>query len=444
MHPDPVSIEDQVGIAGGAGELPAPSAADGGLLDSGDLDHLLSVPRASDVWQTVQSGAPPADAGVADLRLEREARLGVLRVRMRERGISVVALASPENIYYLTGLDHLGYFSFTMLLVAVDTEPTLVSRAMEAPTIRAQLPGYRHVTFGDGMDPAAAVIGVLDDMVQPGQVLAMETQAMFFPPLLYDRIRTSLPGVIWMDSSDLLNEQRAVKSPYEIDQARLAARVSDRALMAGLEAARPGVREYEVAAAIQHALLSAGGQQPGFPPLVRSTEMLDQEHVTWGPQSIIEGQGLFLELSGCVRRYHAPLSRTVYINAAPPGARDAAGRALAGLYAALAALGPGALTGEVYAAWQREVTGPQRVAGPLRHHCGYLIGIGFPPSWVGGGEVPGIRPGGQVEIKVGMTFHLMSWIRDPLPHVVSDTALITADGAELLTNAPRDLTVPLR
>jgi Xaa-Pro dipeptidase len=171
--------------------------------------------------------------------------------------------------------------------------------------------------------------------------------------------------------------------------------------------------------------------------------MLDQEHVTWGPECIVEGQGLFLELSGCVRRYHAPLSRTVYIGSAPPGARDAAGRALAGLYAALAALGPGALTGEVYAAWQREVTGPQKVAGPLRHHCGYLVGIGFPPSWVGGGEVPGIRPGGQVEIKVGMTFHLMSWIREPLPHVVSDTALITADGAELLTTAPRDLTVPL-
>jgi Xaa-Pro dipeptidase len=97
----------------------------------------------------------------------------------------------------------------------------------------------------------------------------------------------------------------------------------------------------------------------------------------------------------------------------------------------------------VYAAWQREVTGPQKVAGPLRHHCGYLVGIGFPPSWVGGGEVPGIRPGGQVEIKVGMTFHLMSWIQDPLPHVVSDTALVTAEGAELLTTAPRDLTVPI-
>jgi Xaa-Pro dipeptidase len=319
----------------------------------------------------------------------------------------------------------------------------LVSRAMEAPTIRAQMPGYKHVTFADGGDPAEGVIGVLRDLVQPGQVLAMESQAMFFPPLLYDRIHRGLPSVIWMDGSDLLNEQRAVKSPYEIEQTRGAARVSDWALHAGLDAARPGVREYEVAAAIQHALLNAGGQQPGFPPLVRSTAMLDQEHVTWGPDCIVEGQGLFFELSGCVRRYHAPLSRTVYIGTAPPGARDAAGHALAGLYAALAALGPGALTGEVYAAWQREVTGPQRVAGPLRHHCGYLVGIGFPPSWVGGGEVPGIRPGGQVEIRVGMTFHLMSWIRDPVPHVVSDTALVTADGAELLTTAPRELTVPI-
>jgi Xaa-Pro dipeptidase len=441
-----VSIDDQVSIAGyGEGELPRSRALYGPLPDFAAADARPPEPRTAEERLT-EPGAAAArlpHAGADDLRLERDARIAVLRVRMRERGISVVALASPENIYYLTGLDHLGYFSFTLLILSVDGEPILVSRAMEAPTIRTQLPGYKHVAFADGADPAAAVVGVLRDLVQPGQVLALETQAMFFPPVLYERIRVGLPGVIWMDGSDLLNEQRAVKSPHEIEQTRRAARVSDRALEAGLDAARPGVREYEVAAVIQHALLSAGGQQPGFPPLVRSTEMLDHEHVTWGPECIVEGQGLFLELSGCVRRYHAPLSRTVYIGGSPPGARDAAGRALAGLYAALAALGPGALTGEVYAAWQREVTGPQKVAGPLRHHCGYLVGIGFPPSWVGGGEVPGIRPGGQVEIKVGMTFHLMSWIRDPMPHVVSDTALVTADGAELLTTAPRELTVPL-
>jgi Xaa-Pro dipeptidase len=164
--------------------------------------------------------------------------------------------------------------------------------------------------------------------------------------------------------------------------------------------------------------------------------MLGQEHVTWGDRRLRPGHGLFVELSGCVRRYHAPLSRTVYPGYAPDGAVEASERALAGLAAARAALLPGVRTGEVYAAWQRAVGG-----APRRHHCGYLVGIGYPPSWVGGPEVLGIRPGGDVEVAAGMVFHLMSWVERPVGHVVSDTALVTADGCELLTTAGRELTV---
>jgi Xaa-Pro dipeptidase len=40
-----------------------------------------------------------------------------------------------------------------------------------------------------------------------------------------------------------------------------------------------------------------------------------------------------------------------------------------------------------------------------------------------------------------MVFHLMSWVTRPVGHVVSDTALVTPAGAELLTATTRDLTV---
>jgi Xaa-Pro dipeptidase len=37
-----------------------------------------------------------------------------------------------------------------------------------------------------------------------------------------------------------------------------------------------------------------------------------------------------------------------------------------------------------------------------------------------------------------MVFHLMSWVERPVGHVVSDTALVTADGCELLTTVSRE------
>ncbi|MHA6618863.1 M24 family metallopeptidase [Pseudonocardia sp. DLS-67] len=367
---------------------------------------------------------------------ERRARTTSLRAAMAARGLVAVALTSPENVYYLLGLDHLGYFAFTMLVLPAEGDPVLVTREMERATVLAQVPDVRHVTFADGEDPADAAVRALAHLVPGGGTVGVEGRGSFLPPAVLDGLRAALPGLAWTDCTGLLASARAVQSATETGWARRAAGVSDAAMRAGIAAARPDAVERAVAAATYHAMISAGGESPGFVPLIRPVAMLGQEHVTWGDRELRPGQGLFLELSGCVRRYHAPLSRTVYPGYAPAEAVEAAGSALAGLAAARTALGPGVRTGDVFAAWQRAVGGM-----PRRHHCGYLVGIGYPPSWVGGPEVLGIRPGGDVEVLAGMVFHLMSWVERPVGHVVSDTALVTDHGCELLTTVARELTV---
>lgn len=358
---------------------------------------------------------------------------------MRSHRVSAVALASPENIYYLTGLDHLGYFAFTLLVVPRRGTPVLVTRAMERATIRAMVPWCRHLVFDEDEPAAEVAASALAEPLRLGGELAWDEDSMFFPPSIADGIRRRLPGARWRNASPMMHTLRGVKSPPEIAHTREAARLSDLAMAAGIAALRPGDHERAVAASVYRAMIAEGGEPPGFAPLIRPLAILDQEHTTWSNGVVRSGQGWFLELSASVRRYHAPLSRTVYVGSAPPGAEAAAERALAGLRAACAALVPGARAGEVYAAWERAACGPG--AGPRRHHCGYLVGIGFPPSWVGGGTVAGIRPGGRLTITPGMTFHLMSWVTSPTGHVVSDTALVTDSGAELLTTTHRELTV---
>ncbi|MBO0872535.1 MAG: aminopeptidase P family protein [Pseudonocardia sp.] len=368
-------------------------------------------------------------------------RIAVLRRRMRRLGIAAVAVASPENIYYLIGLDHLGYFAFTLLVVPRRGEPTLITRAVERPTVRAQVPWCRHVVFGEEESASVAAASVLAEVARPGGTVALDQDSMFFPPSIAAQISSLAPGVRWTNGSSLLAEQRAVKTAVEIEHLRRAAILSDRAMAAGLAALRPGVPQRRVAARVYQTMIAGGGEPPGFAPLIRPVSVLEQEHVSWSDGVVEPGHGWFFELSASVRRYHAPLSRTAYIGAAPAGAEEAAEAALAGLVAAREALRPGARTGEVYAAWERAVAGHPAPAWPLRHHCGYLVGVGFPPSWVGGGQVLGIRAGGQVRIAAGMTFHLMSWVARPVGHVISDTALVTPAGAELLTTTPRELTV---
>ena len=69
----------------------------------------------------------------------------------------------------------------------------------------------------------------------------------------------------------------------------------------------------------------AGGTFAGFGPFIRSTARLGEEHTTWSDARLSNGDSLFMELSGCVARYHAPLGRLVHVGRVPEGAREMAG-----------------------------------------------------------------------------------------------------------------------
>jgi Xaa-Pro dipeptidase len=394
---------------------------------------------------------------------EYERRLASLRRRMAERGLDACLISTPENIFYLTGLDHWGYFAAHVLLVPADGEMALIARAMEKVTIAQQVRnawfaghedhetaaevavrllrdrGYARARLDDAADAVAAE---LHERAQQRARIGLEQWSSGLPFGLAAKLMADLPEASWVDVTGLVDALRLVKSPAEQRCMRAAARVSDAAMRAAIEAIRVGATERAVAAECHRAMIEAGGTFPGFGPFIRPTSRLGEEHTTWGEGQFAAGDAVFLELSGCVKRYHAPLGRLVFLG--PPSARD---RAMADVCRAafdgvLEALRPGALAREVYAAWQRVVDGAG-LGHYRRHHCGYLVGIGFPPSWTGGNRVTGLRHDSDLAIQAGMAFHILSWLMatGQGDHFVSDTVLLTDHGPEVLTTAPRDLLV---
>jgi Xaa-Pro dipeptidase len=365
-------------------------------------------------------------------------RLAAVRARMDEDGLDALLVVSPENVYYLIGLSHQGYFAFTLLIVPREGAPLLVARSMERVTLAEQAPNVEHVGFTDEESPAEAVSRVLQRRGFAGLRVGVERTTMYLPVDIWEQVRRSVDAE-WVAASDLVLDLRAVKSPLEIQCVREAAALSDRAIRAGMRTAGVGVNEREIAADVYRSLVLGGSEYPGFAPLVRSAELLSHEHATWRDRVLVPGDCLFMELSASVRRYHAPLSRFVYLGAMPPDIERSADLVLEGLEEARAALRPGVRTGEVYARWQQVMDRALGNGVHQRHHCGYMVGIGFPPSWVGGPHLTGLRPGGDMELREGMVFHVMSWLlgQDLPDYGVSDTMLVTADGGEVLTSTAR-------
>src|SRR5690606_1318299 len=97
----------------------------------------------------------------------------------------------------------------------------------------------------------------------------------------------------------------------------------DRAMRAGASALTAGVSENEVAAQIMAELIRAGSHWPAIVPFVASGERGAIGHATWKGRTLRPGDTVFLEIAGCLDRYHAPQMRTAVIGRADPEIREA-------------------------------------------------------------------------------------------------------------------------
>jgi Xaa-Pro dipeptidase len=367
-------------------------------------------------------------------------RSAAMRQAMSRLELGAALVSTPENIFYLTGLDHWGYFAPHVLIVPAEGEMVLVTRAMEHVTIAHQVRNARFEGHADSETAADAVLRVLRELRLTAARLGRESWSAGLPLGLAQAIEGDLPAASFFDISGLVDDIRRVKSPAEQAYLRQAARVTDAMAAAAIAAIAPGARERDVAATATAAAIAEGGTYPGFGPFIRPLARLGEEHTTWGDGRFVAGEPVFLELSGCVARYHAPLGRLVHLGAVPAGNRDIARLAEDAFAAVLAALRPGALAKEVYLSWQR-VVDAAGLAHYRRHHCGYVVGIGCPPSWTGGNKVTGLRSDSALEIRPGMSFHILSWLMSSGrgDFFLSNTVLVGENGPEVLTRTATEV-----
>ena len=370
---------------------------------------------------------PFSDAEIAT-RIEK------VRAVIAASGLEAAIFASPENVFWLTGLDHWGYFAPHLLFLPVEGEPVLVTRAMERVSVEKQVRAAEfrgHPDSETAADMAARVVN------QRG---ARRIGLEFWTAGMSHGLARSLQAQVnadWQDVGRLVDDLRLVKSAEEQALLRRAATVTDAAAGAAIAAIRDGAREVDVAAECLAAMIRAGGNPPGFGPFVRPGPRLGEEHATWGGSVYRTGEPVFLELSGCVSRYHAPLGRLVRIGAISDADARIAEVARDAFDAVVAGLRPGRRAAEVYDDWQA-VVDAAGLGHYRRHHCGYAVGVGLPPSWTGGNRVVGIRPGSDLTIESGMSFHVLSWLMGTGAgdDFVSSTVLVTETETEVLTKTP--------
>ncbi|SHH49203.1 M24 family metallopeptidase [Marivita hallyeonensis] len=381
---------------------------------------------------------------------EYDRRIALTRGAMANAGLDALFVTDPSNQAWLTGYDGWSFYVHQGVLLRMDGEPVWWGRHMD------MLGGRRTCWMHDDN-----VLGYGDHYVQstvrhPMQDLAARIAAMgldrarigvemenyYYSAKAHAVLGAELPDATLIDATALVNWQRIVKSDEELAFIRKAARISDKIVQTAIDRAEPGLRKNDLVADIFHAGITGvdeiWGDYPAIVPLTPSGLDATAAHLTWNGDPMRSGEATFFELSGCYRRYHAPLCRTVFLGTPPQEMLDAEKAQLEGIAAGLDAARAGNRTCDIANAFIDVL----KTHGIHREgRCGYPIGLSYPPDW--GERTASIRPEDETVLQPGMTFHFMPalWM-DTWGLETTETILITETGpAEPFCTVERKLFV---
>jgi ectoine hydrolase len=272
--------------------------------------------------------------------------------------------------------------------------------------------------------------------------IGVEMENYYYSAKAHAVLTEELSGATLIDATALVNWQRLIKSDAEIGFIRKAARISEKVMNKAIERAEVGIRKNDLVADIMHAGISGVGDDwgdyPAIVPLTPSGLDATAAHLTWDGAPMRNGEATFFELSGCYRRYHAPICRTVFLGAPSDEMRRVEAAQIEGIAAGLNAARAGNRTCDIANAFMHVMAkhGIERSG-----RMGYPIGLSYPPDW--GERTASIRSEDNTVLQPGMTFHFMpalwmeSWGLE-----TTETILIQEDGpAETLCDIERKLFV---
>jgi Xaa-Pro aminopeptidase len=236
-------------------------------------------------------------------------------------------------------------------------------------------------------------------------------------------------------ASGVIEAMRMVKSPEEIEGIRKSVQLNSQAWEQALKKARPGMREYELAAEIDYRMRRLGAESAAFETIVAAGERSAFPHAKPGAARLEADQMLLVDMGAMLDGYASDMTRMAYFGKPAKKFRDAYSSVLEAQLAAIAAVRPGRTGAQVDKA-ARDVLKAAGLGKAFVHSTGHGLGLEIH-------EDPRIGKAGKVKLAAGMAItiepgvYIEGWggIR------IEDTVVVTETGCEVLTPTSKELRV---
>jgi Xaa-Pro aminopeptidase len=351
------------------------------------------------------------------------ARLARLRELLARQSIDALLVGQPENRVYLsgfTGSAGMLYISAELALVAVDF------RYHEQVGVESPLFELVKVT--------STYADVLPDLLarQPVKRLGFEADHATFSDV--QEWMDAAPEVVWVPTKALVMDMRAVKDAGEIATLRRAIRLTDEALTAALAQARSGMTERDLAWLIESYIRTHGSSAVSFEIIVASGPNGARPHARASDAVLPAGQPIVVDMGARLGGYCADLTRTVCFGQPDDPERfwNIYNTVLRSQQAAEAAIRPG-LTGKEVDAIARDLISEAGFGEFFGHGLGHGVGLAVHEMpRLSRLAVTPLAAGNVVTVEPGIYIPGWGGVR------IEDVVLVTENGVEVLTKAPKD------
>ena len=368
---------------------------------------------------------------------EFERRRAALLAAMAAEKLDALLLFQQESLFWLTGYDTFGFCFFQSLLLKADGRMALLTRSADLRQAQhtSNIPDIRIWKDGPDANPSRDLAAMAREFGLAGKRIGAEFESYGLVHSNGKRLEAAFDGLAELvDTSLLVTRLRAVKSAEELAFVREAARLSDAADRAAIEATEAGADEGAILAAQHHAIFAGGGDYPGNEFIIGSGRDALLCRYKAGRRRLDARDQLTLEFAGTYRHYHAAIMRTLVVGEPHPNHLAYHAAARAALEACEGEMRPGRTAGDIFAAHARVFDSH----GLSRHRlnaCGYSLGAKFTPSWM---DWPMFYEGNPWVLEPGMVLFAHMILMDSetgTAMCLGRTSLVTPRGAEPLNAA---------
>jgi Xaa-Pro dipeptidase len=375
---------------------------------------------------------------------EYQTRLEHVKRNMAERQIDALLLVSPQNVYYLSGMDSevVGHLRQS-LIVPLKDDPTLVVWDFHSAAADNTCWLDKRVTYSSFEDPIEVILATIRQLGLQRKRLGLSQRSRWLTPYAYQRLVAGLPDAEVQNPFGVVENIRLRKSAAELVYIRQAAELTDQAVESAYNAMVVSAHDNDVAAAIMETLYSAGKESISHPPIVASGYRAGIAHSSFNGRTLAQGDTIFLEFTGRVRRYVAPVMRTAILGQPTPEMERIAEVGAQAVDTLIEEARAGVSARDVAKAGLAVIEPVLRDFDLVFHHdFGYPVGIHYPQTWHENLDFM-IRVENAKPLEAGMVFHLPMSLRKHGEFGInqSHTVVITETGAEALTATPARLQV---